>query len=125
MIKILINAGADINSREKRNYRTPLHTTAKLGTMDMLNQLIYYDANPRYTDANGDTPLHIACRFGNYRFIEKLACGRFDTRTCSYYFNVLNVKNKNGKTALDIAQERDEGEAVEILKTCLKSFKSW
>ncbi|MCP3965871.1 MAG: ankyrin repeat domain-containing protein [Lentisphaerae bacterium] len=115
MIKVLINAGADINSLEKGNYSTPLHTAAKYGSLDILNQLINYDANPKYIDRNGNTPLHIACQFGNYWFIEKLACGVIETNTCSYYLDVLNVKNKDGKTALDIAKERDDGEAVEIL----------
>ncbi|KTD14052.1 substrate of the Dot/Icm secretion system [Legionella gratiana] len=45
---------------------------------------------------NGDTPLHTAIKMGEYRYEE----------TISMFGQFINVKNKEGKTPLDVALER-------------------
>jgi ankyrin repeat protein len=61
-------------------------------------------------DADGDTALHDAARFGHIEVIEALMKAGLDK----------GIQNTDGQTALDLAKMNEKKEAVELLeKNCV------
>ncbi|MCP4101072.1 MAG: hypothetical protein GY750_06565 [Lentisphaerae bacterium] len=117
-IEFLINAGAEVNLPEKRKQSTPLHTAAKYSSPVTITFLLKQGARIDNIDIDGNTPLHIACKYGNFRVIEQLAFNQIVSHSMnySYYANMIKIKNKNNKTPVDIATERGESEILKIFQ---------
>jgi len=99
---------ADINEIENSSGRTALHKAAfwgHEGTIKFLTQELKLNVNQ--TDYHGDTALHDAARFGHASCVSILLDARTDTA----------IKNRDGKTALDVARDYNQPEVVNLLNS--------
>lgn len=87
-------------------YKDSLHVglsdACEDGHFDLANVLLAHGANINYADPNrnGETPLMLAVRGGNERFINMIVNHK--------RFNAINAKNNNGETAADIALQKGD-----------------
>ena len=68
VVKVLIDAGADVNTRDTSNrlhLGTPLFLAARNGHASVVHQLIKAGANVHLSDRNGLTPLAMAKNNGH------------------------------------------------------------
>ena len=76
-IKILLNKGADINKMDKYN-RTPLYYACVNGRNDIAEQFLAFKPNVNVLSLSKKTmlydmsPIHVACRTGNYQLFKIL-----------------------------------------------------
>lgn len=61
-LKLLVDAGADVNCLDKET-STPLHIAAAKNRIFCLKELILHTANINAKDMNGRTPLHLASSY--------------------------------------------------------------
>lgn len=88
------------NINEKDMYgNTLLHFAVFKNNVKLARKLILHGANIGIKNRNGNTPLHLACILNRPELVEKIAARA--------NFNDLNVLNKAGKTAMDIAEEKN------------------
>ncbi|CAH0545963.1 unnamed protein product [Brassicogethes aeneus] len=96
---------------------TPLHVAVFNGQLEVAEILVKYgaDVNAMSTGWQGETPLHMAVQSGKLDVIEFLvakgAKDKFNAKLEVVQFLLKNkadpnIQDKNGKTALDLAQER-------------------
>ena len=64
-IKLLIKAGADVNSINAGRH-TPLHEAAYRGYENVIQELLLHGADPHAASNQRRTPLHEACMQGTY-----------------------------------------------------------
>lgn len=85
---------SDINAQSDQTKKTALHYAAQYNLPDIAFVLIKRGAKIDIMDNQGDTPLHTAVKHGSIDTIKQ-------------FINIpgldITVKNKDGKTALDIA----------------------
>jgi len=96
---------ADVHEVESSSGRSALHKAAfwgHAGTIEFL--LSSCNLNPNVQDYNGDTALHDAARFGHAKCVELLLVGTDRT-----------LRNKEGKTALEVAQQYAQDQMVVLL----------
>ncbi len=103
-IKTLIAAGQDVNTKSK-NGAVALHGAAWSGHREIAELLIQNGADVNIQSDSG-TPLRTACLRGKKEIVELLLANGAD----------INVKDNAGKTALDIARQREHTEIVELLQ---------
>ena len=84
--------------------RRALHW-AVLAFGDVEKKLIKAGAELNVQDREGNTPLLIACRYGNEKVVRYLIKSGAD----------ITLKNNKGETAMDIAVERGFSDAVELM----------
>ena len=89
---VLINSGANVNARALTDGQTSLHQSVSRGFDECLLFLIDNGADVEAADNNGDTPLHLATRFGKYD-CEKILLERGGANR--------NAVNNAGKTPYD------------------------
>lgn len=105
-VKYLIESGADINAVD-RSYSCgylPLHC-AILSTPEILNYLIGIGAYLNAVDKFGNTPIILAIQRSMNDYVKLLVDNGSDTL----------IKNRDGKTVLDIANESNDKELVRLL----------
>jgi hypothetical protein len=74
----------------------PLHVALNSRNMNIVRLLIEHGAELTLLDANGDTPLHRACRIGFFEAVEFL---------CSFRDVGVEMLNSRGQTPLEVALE--------------------
>ncbi|XP_048250879.1 serine/threonine-protein phosphatase 6 regulatory ankyrin repeat subunit C-like [Haliotis rufescens] len=103
-ISPLLTAGADVNSKNGLG-RTALHLVsardyhlyrATVTHESLTEQLIAAGADVNVQDKDGNTPLHICVKNNDYRSVKVLL---------SVLRSDVNITNRNGKSALDLAEE--------------------
>lgn len=81
-VRLLLEYGADVNTREPSTGRTPLHIAIAhqnfKGYTNLIAELLKHNANPNLQDKNGDFPL-LQILYGGY---EQLAKHRRDALAC-------------------------------------------
>jgi len=100
-----LSAQADAHAVEPSSGRTALHKAAfwgHEGTVAFLANECHL--NPNVQDYNGDTALHDAARFGHVGCVNILAHG-----------TDLNIRNKDGKTATEVAEQYQQPKIVALL----------
>jgi ankyrin repeat protein len=113
VVKILIDAGADVNakpSKKAERGETALIKAVLGGYSDVVKLLLENSAevNATETNGNGETALMKASFYGNIEMMKILLAAGADT----------NIKNNDGDTALEMAQSvKGREDVVKLLKT--------
>ena len=95
MIRTLINAGGDVNSKNIK-WNTPLHIAARADHVMVALHLIRSGANPNTVSKDNGTPLHIAVKHNNIDTVDVLLQHADITRTDRQYSTCLHVAVENG-----------------------------
>lgn len=104
IVKILINHGNSVDTRDNRN-KTPLHRAAEFGRHKIVKFLLDRGASVNATCEFGTTALHLASKNGHKKVIRYLL-----NRGIS-----ANVKNDFGETALHAASQEGHAKIVKLL----------
>ena len=134
-LKTLIDAGHDVNVRNKASGETPLWSAVTVYNLPAVKLLLASGADVNVTGKNGNSPLHTS----SYRKISILLLDRganpnqanslgFTPLHSAAYFGRLDaarvliengadrsVRDGEGRTPLDIANEREKQELVQLL----------
>ena len=98
-VKVLIENGANLNSADNDG-DTPLMESLFFHSDDSLKLLLEAGADYTKIDSYGDPILHDVAIYGGLRTVEMICAAKLDGR------NIISM-NKQGKTALELAQTRD------------------
>ena len=98
-VKILIAIGADVESADDDG-DTPLMESLFFHSDDSLKLLLEAGADYTKIDSYGDPILHDVAIYGGLRTVEIIHASKLDGRN-------IKPTNKQGKTALEVAQARD------------------
>ena len=112
ILKELLNGGTlCVNAQTFQMKSTPLHSACREsnGSKEIVKLLLEKDAPPYILDKNGDTPLHLAIMAKNTEIVETIV----QSRQCDLF--TLNIKNKKGKTAFDLAFEDNQFHVAKII----------
>lgn len=97
IFEVLLRNGADPNVRD-RSYPghqdtlvTPAHDVARAGYTDVLKCLLRYGADVNIRDSWGNTPAHLAAKYGHYDVVRYL----------SHATDLRKAVNMHGVTPLD------------------------
>jgi 7,8-dihydropterin-6-yl-methyl-4-(beta-D-ribofuranosyl)aminobenzene 5'-phosphate synthase len=107
IIKMSAEKGADIHTRDNDN-KTTLHTSVETWNKHAAIFLMESGVNHNSQDNQGKTPLHYAVEKGPYflDLIKKMIEKEAD----------IAIKEKEGKTPLDLAIESNHKEIIELLR---------
>ncbi len=105
VIKLLLQAGADVNAPHEKVQATPLQYAASAGRLDAVRVLLAANAKVNAVDNQGRTPLMWAASKGQVAAIQELLQHGADP----------NLQAQNGWTALKFAQQQGSPQAVELL----------
>jgi ankyrin repeat protein len=106
IFQVLLAAGADVNLKE-RSGETALSKAAYWGYLEIVNLLLSAGAEVNETDnEEGSAPLINAIYFGRIQIVKILLDAGANSR----------LRDKNGKTALEIAIEHQKSEIVNFLR---------
>jgi ankyrin repeat protein len=136
MVELLIKNGADVN-KGCQDFGSPLHLLAKRGPVKTLKLLLDNGADATVLNEDGWSPLQLAARAGNADKVSALASAAPSlvsapnaTGNCALHLASLNghapavaalmaagadagVKNKEGKTAAEVAKNDDVRAALQ------------
>jgi len=112
-IKKLLTHDAQVNAIDIHS-DTALHYVAIINTVNCAKHLLNFHANPNIQNQQGDTPLMIAAKYGSSQVFKLLIN---DAKVD------VNIKNQEGKTAIDLFAKRLLSRLENITHTMLeKSF---
>jgi L-ascorbate metabolism protein UlaG (beta-lactamase superfamily) len=113
--KILAERGADVNIADD-NGITPVLYAVMVGEKDIADVLIKHNANINSSAKNTSrSPLHEAAARGYSAIVDQLLKNGAD----------MNVKDKNGHTALSYALKYGNEKAAEVLKNAKAEYIKW
>ncbi|MCX6355104.1 MAG: ankyrin repeat domain-containing protein [Candidatus Aureabacteria bacterium] len=104
-MKLLIQHGADVQSKEKNNGRTAIFYAAYAGHLDAVKLLVESGADLNIKGNDGVTALVIAAQEGHLTVVGYLLQNKAD----------VNAKNHDGSTALSFAASKGHLEIVKLL----------
>ena len=90
VIKLLLDAKADVNAKVLKHLSTPFHLATQKGNGETAQMLLEAGADVLLKDEDGNTPFHLATRFNNPEIVKAIIQHGVD----------VNVLNGEGKTAL-------------------------
>lgn len=108
VVKLLIDQGADINTRDDYG-QTPLHQAAGLRKVTNVSQLLTAGASCNALDRFEETPLH---KVADDPSPEGLKIASLLLSAGAR----LDIKDKDGKTPLDLAREAHNTKLIQILQ---------
>lgn len=114
IVEKLLEAGADITAVDPEMKATALHAAAYAGRTEAAKVLIAYKIDiDKQGPYNGYTALHDAIWQNNIETTKVLIEAGAN----------LEIKSKDGQTALDLAKSRDRMEIVALIEQKIKSGK--
>lgn len=97
----------DVHQLEKSSGRSALHKAAFWGHVETVHYLAHdLKMNVNQQDYNGDTAMHDAVRFNHVKVVEALLSAGAK----------VNVKNKEGRNAYDVAVQYEKHDLANLLK---------
>jgi ankyrin repeat protein len=106
LVRLLVDAGADLEAPTRIGDLTPLHIGAEVGQSGTVRALLEAGANAESRNANGSAPLHFAAMSGSVEAVVALADHGAD----------VNLREaKWGQTPLMFAASRNRVSAIEAL----------
>ena len=112
-VAALIDAGADIDGRDRYN-QTSLMNAARLGHIELVRSLVDRGAALNVTAKYGLTALMLAI----IGYHEEAACILIRAGADPTVRGGKGAIGYFGKTALDLAMERNQGQVVALLQRC-------
>lgn len=106
-IKVLINAGADVNSQNLDDGDTPLHIASESSYIEAELAIIKSGPDVHVKNKHEETPLHKATRKGNPDVVEALLKKGADP----------NQADNNGQTPLDLATENGHTKLINLFRS--------
>ena len=107
VVQVLIDAGADIEARDKSS-RTPLISSCEKGELPIVKMLVEAGAKVRATDKKGGTCLIMAANFGHTETVRYLV-GLPDMDV------VMSIKDKDGYTAVLVVADLGHADVMKVL----------
>lgn len=104
LVNQLLKQGANVTVRDPQSNATPLHFAAERSNPEIITALLEKGAQVDVQDFNGFTPLHSAAYFGRFENVKAL-CQFLLLVTPQKLLSIVNMKDRKGRTAADIAQE--------------------
>ncbi|KAG8179340.1 hypothetical protein JTE90_007613 [Oedothorax gibbosus] len=104
-IRFLKRYDMDINAKDARVGKTPIHIAAEHGYIDVINYLIENGANVESYDERGRTPLYYSVMMDQYEAFKNLIDKGAD----------INIKNNHFKTLLHVSGFNNNKEIIEYL----------
>ena len=106
--EFLISKGADVSAKCMNNV-TPLHLAVTVGSLETVIVLMnsFLPSTLEEKDSDGNTPLHLACRYNRLDVLQFLLDRGAD----------VTVRNERNMTCVDVAIE---WEAEDVAKTLVK-----
>ncbi len=106
LVRLLVEAGADLEASTRLGDLTPLHIGAEAGQGGTVRALLEAGAKPESRNVNGSTPLHFAALAGSAEAVAALADHGAD----------VNVsEGKWDQTPLMFAASRNRAPSIEVL----------
>ena len=106
-MRILVEAGANIRCEDAEGWTLAHAAAHSLSlTTEALELVLSWGFDINKPDNDGDTPLHIAAFDGNAMIVSHLLAKGA----------VVEVRDKEGKTPLDFARQKEHEDVVELLK---------
>ena len=98
-------AADNVNTPHADGRFTPLMRAAKLGRLDIVEELIGFGVDLQALNADGCNALWLACYNGSHEIIERLIAAGID----------INVQNGNGATCLMYVSSNSKPDLVKLL----------
>lgn len=112
LASLLIDSGSNIENLDPTNQQTALHKAVLLNRSDIVNMLVELEANIDSQDINGFTPLMMSVFSGDYFLVNDLVSANAK----------IEIKNKKGKTAFDLAKDLGREDIAELLLPVKKTI---
>ena len=106
LVRLLVEAGADLEAVTRIGGLTPLHVGAEVGQAATVRALLEAGAKARVRNVNGSTPLHFAALSGSVEAVDGLA---------DHGADVNAREDRWGQTPLMFAASRNRVSAIEAL----------
>jgi ankyrin repeat protein len=106
VVRLLIQAGANVQAQTRLGGQTPLLMAAKNGDAAMINLLLYAGADAKSPDSLGTTPLMIAAASGNADAVKALL---------DHGAEINGKETAHGQTALMFAAALNRSAAAKVL----------
>ncbi|XP_058747570.1 ankyrin repeat-containing protein BDA1-like [Vicia villosa] len=126
LVSYLVGINKDLVRVKAREGLTPLHLASKLGEVELLAKFLTVCPDSiKDVTVKGESALHIAARMKQYKALEFLLtwlqenCGRGAKKL---KWEILNLKDYNGNTALHISALSSEPKSLEYLANTGMSF---
>ncbi|XP_047316701.1 E3 ubiquitin-protein ligase KEG-like [Impatiens glandulifera] len=95
LVKILLSAGADVNSQDCQYWRTALHTAAMANDVELVKIILDFGVDVNIRNVNNTIPLHLALAKGAKPCVELLLSSGAD----------CNLQDDDGDNAFHIAAD--------------------
>jgi ankyrin repeat protein len=118
IIKLLLNAGADINSKHCDFDATPLHTAVWFNRSDSVKSLKEHGAKLDIPNSLGSIPLHLATCIHDLACLEEL----LKENSLDFNYKLCTTKNHEGNTAIDLAKMAKFSKGLKKLREIINSF---
>jgi len=107
IVQLLVSAGADVNAKDKNDTVLLAHMVT-IGQIEIVKILVSAGAHVNVKNKDGNSPLHHAVFAGSIELVKLLV---------SNGANVIDAKDKHGRTALDYATTMNKVEMVQYFSS--------